>query len=199
MPICEPGDDCTPPPPGDGGGGSGGGGGDAGPSASDLYQVAVWEDAASDTAPGANPLDPIGSAISKPDGSAATGQTTGQGGSPTQAGCRTVTYSRTAKSILGLVLFRHNLRVYWCWSSPQITRLGVACFSSDVDSFAIQTTPCAIGGYYYTWNGNARGGHYSLGSGQYGNCVFQYGCWRSWVVNVEVWINANGTWTGKGG
>ena len=96
------------------------------------------------------------------------------------------------------MLFKHSLRVYWCWSSPRITKVGVACFSSDVDSFAIQTGPCTVNGYYYSWNGNATGGHYSLGSGQYGNCVFQYGCWRNWVVNVEVWINGNGTWTGRG-
>ena len=48
------------------------------------------------------------------------------------------------------------------------------------------------------WNGNATGGHDSLGSGPYGNCVFGYGCWRNWVVNVEVWVNGNGTWTGRG-
>ena len=157
--------------------------------------MAAWENEASTVnAAGANPLDPIGSAISEPEGSSATDQ----GSLTTLAGCRTVTYTRTAKSILGRVLFRHSLRVYWCWSSPRITKVGVACFSSDVDSFAIQTDPCAITGYYYTWNGSSSGGHYSLGSGRYGNCVFQYGCWRNWVVNVEVWINGNGTWTGRG-
>ena len=214
MPYCEPGDDCSTPPPGGGGeeaekaekaekaerGGGGGGGGDPvpppspSPSAADLYQVAVWENEASAiTVAGANPLDPIGSAIAQPEASAGTGQERYDADrvphrylhAHGEVDPRTGAVQAQPPGLLVLV-------------EPRITKVGVACFSSDVDSFAIQADPCAIDGYYYTWNGNPAGGHYSLGSGRYANCVLRYGCWRNWVVNVEVWINGNGTWTGRG-
>ena len=154
------------------------------------------------TDPGPAPGDKVGSfedSVSVSDGGYQTLSANNYtSSSASRSGCRTVTYTRTGKSMLGSVLFRHNLRTYWCWKNNSITQLGVTCYASDVVGLTIQAGGCNISGYYYSWSGSTTGGHYSIGTANYANCILKYGCIGSWNVNAEVWVNGNGTWTGKG-
>jgi hypothetical protein len=146
----------------------------------DQYKVAYWEETASDTLDSGGPVGAWGTtAVSSP------------------SGCRTSTATRTARALLGRVLFRHTLRAQWCWAARRVTQVGLSCLITDVDSVAIKADLCASSGYYYSWNGAATGGYHAIGSATYSNCIFRYGCWRQWVVNVELWLNGNGTWTSR--
>ncbi len=91
-------------------------------------------------------------------------------------------------------VFKLTLTVYWCWTYPAITQLGVSCNWSDIETSVIVTSPCVKSGYYYTWRNNPKGGRYNLGSGTAKNCVFKYGCWKEDTINLKVWVNGNSSW-----
>jgi hypothetical protein len=115
------------------------------------------------------------------------------------SGCRTVTYRKTARAVLQLtILFRLNLRVYWCWKYPSVSSVTVTCTVTNVDSITIQATDCTKqGSFGYALN-SSRGYHYSVGQARFKNCVFLRGCWRESLVTIEFWAYGNGTWRGRG-
>lgn len=113
-------------------------------------------------------------------------------------GCDTQIVTKTAKSdVFKTVVYRFNLKLYWCWDYPKITKLGITCYASDVDSFTWRYSGCTTTGYYYTWRGHPKGGRYQMAQAKFSNCVFKYGCWKENVDTLEIWVNGNGAWTKK--
>jgi hypothetical protein len=132
----------------------------------------------------------------------------GDGGAPalplaccSSSGCDTVDYYDTKRDAFGIkVVWQFHQVKHWCWSYPRITALSVGSYFSNVDwSSAVVNWDDHGYGYYYTWSGSNIGGHYSYRQGSVSNCVFRIGCLGTAYPQVEIWVNGNGAWLGKGG
>jgi hypothetical protein len=117
------------------------------------------------------------------------------------SGCDTVDYYVTKRDAFGIkVVWRFHQVKHWCWSYPRITSVSVGSRFSDVDwSSAVVNWDNHGYGFYYTWSGSSVGGHYSYRQGSVSNCVFKIGCLGTAYPQVEMWVNGNGAWLGKGG
>jgi len=110
------------------------------------------------------------------------------------SGCEAVDVTRDIDSdIFGSWLGTFHHLVYWCWSYPRVTEMHVACWS-DVDGSFIDNHGCDGWGSYYSWRGSSQGGHVSFRQGDWDNCVFFFGCFKSIYPWIEVWVNGNGAW-----
>jgi len=97
-----------------------------------------------------------------------------------------------------LANFHH--RVYWCWTYPRITGVNVSCYATDLSQwFGVQFNGCGGGGYYYSWAGSSKGGHYSLRQGDFSQCIPSVACSAHVNPWIQLWVNGNGAWTQQQG
>lgn len=114
------------------------------------------------------------------------------------SGCARVDAWVTSTTFLGFVAYRFHQVKHWCWSYPHITSVNVGTYFSDVDPNYYVRGVWGHG-WYYTWRGSSRGGHYSYRQARVENCILHYGCIRNEYPWVEIWVNGNGAWAYNGG
>jgi hypothetical protein len=49
-------------------------------------------------------------------------------------------------------------------------------------------------GWYYTWGGRRRGGHFSYRAAKLQSCVPFVGCVQTYLPRINIWVHAIGTW-----
>lgn len=114
------------------------------------------------------------------------------------SGCVRVDAWVRSSTLFGFTAYRFHQVKHWCWSYPHITSVNVGTYFSDVDpNYHVRGTWGH--GWYYTWRGSSRGGHYSFRQAHVENCVFHYGCIGTQYPWVEVWVNGNGAWAYNAG
>ena len=127
------------------------------------------------------------------------------------SGCRTVKpFEEGHSSIFKTLVYKFYQAKHWCWNYPNIVTTPcsanpIKClfFTDDISDVAktenYQGVQTRIG-YYYTWAGSNKGGHYSKLVGKFDNCILKYGCIGSSYPWVEIFVNGNGRWRfNKGG
>lgn len=121
------------------------------------------------------------------DGSAGTEPSTlakrgGTGGTSTASGCRKVTISNRAKTVVGKTAYRYNTWTRWCWtrSSERIHRGVKTGWSiSSVDGFQYWRGQVRKVTNFYDAGANnnrPRSGFRHYRQGRFENCVVKYGC-----------------------
>lgn len=115
-------------------------------------------------------------------------------------GCKQVDWYESLHSWIGSLLGRFHQVKSWCWSYPAVTSINVGTYVSDVACCIQYAGLVAYYGWYYTWSGSSRGGHYSFREGKFTNCLFKYGCTGGEAYPwVEIYVNGNGAWIGYDG
>jgi hypothetical protein len=115
------------------------------------------------------------------------------------SGCTSVDWYESGHSVFGSLVYRFHQTKYWCWSYPSITTVNVGTYVSNVDASEVYRGVIGSNGYFYTWSGSARGGHYSMRQGQFDNCIIKYGCIGSSYPWTKIYVNGNGAWIGYDG
>jgi len=144
--------------------------------------------------------DAAGNVVSTQEGTGATGQEQEPAAFSTASasGCARVDAWVRSTTFFGFTAYRFHQVKHWCWSYPDITSVNVGTYFSDVDpNYYVRGTWGH--GWYYTWRGSSRGGHYSFRQARVENCVLHYGCIRNEYPWVEIWVNGNGAWTYNAG
>jgi hypothetical protein len=119
-------------------------------------------------------------------------------GSPEVAslsGCKTLNAWRNGYTLLGMLAWRFHQVKYWCWSYPSITTVSVGAYVSNLLSTYYYRGVVSAHGWFFSWAGSSRGGHYSFRQGQIDNCLLRYGCIRSEYPWVKIWAYGNGGWS----
>lgn len=119
------------------------------------------------------------------------------------ASCKSVDVSEPSYTLFHHTAYRFHHTIYFCYRYPRITVYHPGVYLSDVDSSYEWRGLVASHGYWYTWRGDPRGGHFSFRQGHLENCISPWGpCIRDEYPWVRIWVNGNGAWsfdTGGGG
>lgn len=123
----------------------------------------------------------------------------GKGGSSSSSGCRKVTITNRASTVLGFTAYRFKTWTNWCWTrSSQVVRSVSTGWSiTDVDSQQywkglVQT----VNGFYdYSTNdGHPKSAYKHYRQGRFENCVLKYGCIGTTYPANTLRSYYNGTW-----
>ena len=113
----------------------------------------------------------------------------------------------TTGSLIGLLLLSTASPVAATHNTEADPNKGVICVPTPTDNHSVGTYISDSDGmnfyrglvsqdeWYYSWNGNSRGGHYSMRQAIMENCVPVLGCWVSKYPFVKIWVTANGGWS----
>lgn len=110
------------------------------------------------------------------------------------SGCRQVdVYSQATSFLFKSVIYRFHHIKHWCW------HLGLVYDERHSWSFQGSSTACFNTAYppnawFFAWQGNARGGHFSEERAWVTNCVFKIGAWNQLYPDVKIWAHADGSY-----
>lgn len=122
----------------------------------------------------------------------------GNGGTGSASGCRTVTVTLTQRTLLGFVAYKYHTHTRFCWnrSAGTISNVTYGWDISNVDSQEYWQGIINKAHNYYTWSaGHSHSGHYDMIQGQMNNCILKYGCIATFYPTNEIWVHSNGTWS----
>lgn len=111
------------------------------------------------------------------------------------SGCNTVDAWKNMYTALGLLAYRWHQTKYRCWSGGAITSVSIGTYVSNSDGMNFYRGLLSTDQWYYSWNGNSKGGHYSIRQAIMENCIPLVGCWVSKYPFVKIWVTANGAYT----
>ncbi len=111
------------------------------------------------------------------------------------SGCSTVDAWKNMYTALGFLAYRWHQTKYRCWSAGAITAVTIGHYISDSDGLNFYRGLLSSDKWYYSWNGNSKGGHYSIRQAIMENCIPILGCWVSKYPWVKIWVTANGSYT----
>jgi hypothetical protein len=134
------------------------------------------------------------------------------GGAPTSMapapGCMDHTVTAEQDSLLGFILFQYKVKSHWCWNSSwgiTVMHTGIswdnvdATFKVDANCAGNDAQSCY--GWFYSWHGNPKGGHYTSRQGDIEQdiCIPFIGCYTvgHCYPRVQTWVNAGPWYTGK--
>lgn len=105
------------------------------------------------------------------------------------AGCRTVTGTKTAYTVLGFVAYKFHLTVSFCYNGSQVTKVNANYWSiSQVDALQYWR---GIQNQYSVWINNNTS-YRSYKQGRFENCVLRYGCIGTTYPSVTITVDKNG-------
>jgi hypothetical protein len=130
----------------------------------------------------------------RPAGEGRPGAAAGTTRSLQASGCKTVWATRIGRSLLGFVTYKYTQEKYFCWTSPRVTTVQVSAYPCCTDPTWFYRGTVGSAGWYFTWSGDSRGGHYSLRQGKFEQVLLGK------VVNsalpwVKIWVYGNGGWS----
>jgi hypothetical protein len=111
------------------------------------------------------------------------------------SGCNTVDAWKNLYTALGFLAYRWHQTKYRCWSGGAITTVSIGTYVSHSDGMNFYRGLLSKDQWYYSWNGNSKGGHYSIRQAIMENCIPLVGCWVSKYPFVKTWVTANGSYT----
>jgi hypothetical protein len=114
--------------------------------------------------------------------------------------CRTARVARYQRSLLGFILFRYWHWKRWCWRSPHILSVTSGTYLTNVDANILYRGEVARADSWYVWCcGTSTSGHASRRQAHLENCVFRFGCLRSYYPWVKINAHADGSYTWRTG
>jgi hypothetical protein len=152
------------------------------------------------------PLGPpveVSPAAHRPDAAAhAAAATPSRGGPPAvsggrrlqASGCKTVWVRRYQTGYFGETLWKYTQQKYFCWSSPRVTNVKTSAYGCCTDPFWRWVGNVASAGWFFTWSGDSRGGHYSFRQGRFDQVVFGTVTTSSYPW-TKIWVYGNGNWS----
>ena len=122
----------------------------------------------------------------------------GSGGSSSTSGCRKVTVSNRAHTLLGFTAFRYNTWTRWCWNGykHKVTQPTNGWRITDVDPEYIWRGQVNSDLHWYAFrSGWPHSGWYHYRQGHFENCVLHVGCVGNIYPENTLRVHSNGTWT----
>lgn len=113
----------------------------------------------------------------------------------TTTGCLSIDAWRNKYTLLGFLAYRWHQTKYFCWSGGAVNSIAVGYYVSDNNGFNYFRGLASQDQWFFRWNGNTRGGHYSMRQATMENCVPFLGCLSVAYPYVRIWVYANGAWT----
>lgn len=103
--------------------------------------------------------------------------------------------------IFGYTYWVYHEDLRWCWGFGAITSFDTTVYFSDVGTGWVNAKPNnAFLAYWYTWNGNVKGGRYVYRQGKIDECAAILCAWTtgSMYPYIKLWVNAGPlyAWTG---
>ena len=111
------------------------------------------------------------------------------------SGCLSVDAWRNKYTLLGFLAYRWHQTKYFCWSGGAVNSVTIGSYVSDNDGTNYYRGLLSSDHWYFSWNGNSHGGHYSIRQAIMENCVPVFGCLSTSNPWVKIWAYANGTWS----
>lgn len=114
-------------------------------------------------------------------------------------GCWGIRVARVARSVLGIVIFRHWLEKHWCASGSTITPGATFPDPKREDATWFYRGEVTTQSTWFTWCcGNARSGHSTYTKGNWEQCVLGH-CLSQLFPWVRVNAQSNGQYTSSTG
>jgi len=103
--------------------------------------------------------------------------------------------------IFGYTYWVYHEDLHWCWGFGGITSFDTTVYFSDVGTGWVNDDPRhGFLAYYYTWQGNVKGGRYVYRQGKIEECAAILCAWTIGAMYpyIKLWVNAGPwyTWTG---
>jgi len=108
------------------------------------------------------------------------------------SGCNNLDAWRNKYTLLGSLAYRWHQTKYWCYSNNAITDVSIGYYVSDSNGFNTFQGLAGTNEYFFSWNGNSHGGHYSFREATMQNCF--YICAGTQYPWVKIWAYSNGGW-----
>ncbi len=100
---------------------------------------------------------------------------------------------------MGILAYRWHQTKYFCWSGGAVGSATVGSYVSDNDGTNYYRGLLSDDQWYFSWNGNSHGGHYSIRQAIMENCVPVFGCLSTSNPYVKIWAYANGNYSYEAG
>jgi hypothetical protein len=112
---------------------------------------------------------------------------------PLSVACKSKTVYVYAKNLLGATLYKFFMSKRWCFDGRRVyephSSAWACCLFPTIDLKSKWGD-----GWYYTWGGRRRGGHFSYRAAKLQACVPFVGCVQTYLPRINIWVHANGTW-----
>ena len=110
------------------------------------------------------------------------------------SGCRQVDVAAVARSFLfKSVIYRFHQIKHWCWHRGLVYDERHA-WTFQGSSTACFNTAFPPNAWFFSWRGNAQGGHFSEEHAWVTNCVFKIGAWNQLYPDVKIRAHADGSY-----
>lgn len=110
------------------------------------------------------------------------------------SGCRQVdVYTQATSFLFRTVIYKFHQIKHWCWHRGFVYDERHA-WSFQGSSTACFNTAYPPNAWFFAWNGNAQGGHFSEERAWVTNCVFKIGSWNQLYPDVKIWAHADGSY-----
>jgi hypothetical protein len=110
------------------------------------------------------------------------------------SGCYTAWVTRSRSGYFGETLWKYTHEKRYCWTSPRLTSVQSQATACCVDPFWRWRGTIASNGYFFTWSGNAKGGHYSFRQGRFDQVVAGH-VTASAYPWIKIWAYGNGSFS----
>ena len=124
----------------------------------------------------------------------------GEGGTPSDSGCRKVTVRNEKETTFGFTAYWFNTWTYWCWNRENRTISDVETdwYLDDVDDFQEWQGILVDNTHYFNWYyGYPTSGYYHEKQGHFKNCIPHIGCTANSYPRNQLWSHSDGTWSWK--
>jgi hypothetical protein len=110
------------------------------------------------------------------------------------SGCYTAWVTRSRSGYFGETLWKYTHEKRYCWTSPRLTSVQPQVTTCCVDPFWRWRGTIASNGYFFTWSGDAKGGHYSFRQGRFDQVVAGH-VTASAYPWIKIWAYGNGSFS----